>query len=184
MESTSALLLGVSSTVLLIRSRSSSSFGSGKKLVFNMSTPTMGSTLGALFIGNLMAAVLYGVTCVQTFIYFQYSSRDAMSLRVTVFFLWICDTAHIAIMTYAVYFYVVTNFANPAALEEATLSVMIQNIITSISDITVRCVFARRLWILSGGNVPLAIPIVLEDIFQIFRNIVFVVFVFRERCCC
>jgi hypothetical protein len=51
------------------------------------------------------------------------AQREHNSLASLTAFTRICDTAHIAIMTYAVYFYVVTNFANPAALEEATLYV-------------------------------------------------------------
>ncbi|KAJ3832189.1 hypothetical protein F5878DRAFT_635458 [Lentinula raphanica] len=31
--------------------------------------PTFDGTLGCLFIGSSLAAILYGVTCVQTFIY-------------------------------------------------------------------------------------------------------------------
>jgi len=124
-----------------------------------MSATTIDNTLGALFLGNLTAAILYGVTCVQTFMYFQNYSRDTLSLRITVFFLWICDTVHIAIVTHSVYFYAVTNFSNPLALGDATVSVMSHLIITSISDITIRYVFGRRLWQLSGGNVPLAISI-------------------------
>jgi len=125
----------------------------------DMTVPTVDNTLGALFLGNVTAAILYGVTCVQTFTYFQNHSRDTPSLRATVFFLWICDTVHIAIVTHSVYFYAVTNFSNPLALGDATVSVMGHVIITSISDITVRYVFGRRLWIMSRGNVPLAISI-------------------------
>jgi hypothetical protein len=88
-----------------------------------MSSPTIDNTLGAVFLGNLTAAILYGVTCVQMFMYFQTYSRDAVSLKATMFFLWMCDTVHLALITQGVYFYAVTNFANPAPLQDPTLYV-------------------------------------------------------------
>jgi len=91
--------------------------------------------------------------------YFQNYSRDALSLKVMVFFLWMCDTAHLALITHDTYFHGITNFSNPAALEIPTLSIMISVIITAISDLIVRYIFGRRLWKLSGGNIPLAISI-------------------------
>jgi hypothetical protein len=46
---------------------------------------------------------------------------ETQSPRFLTKFARICDTVHIVIVTHAVYLYAVTNFSNPAALEEATL---------------------------------------------------------------
>jgi len=103
------------------------------------------------------------VTCVQTFMYFQNFSRDALWLRSTVLFLWMCDTVHLALITHGLYFYAVTNFSNPKALQDPTLSIMVHIIITSISDLTVRYVFGHRLWILTS-NIPLAVSIAVTSL--------------------
>jgi len=129
-----------------------------------MLSPTIDNTLGAVFLGNLTAAILYGVTCVQTFIYFQTYPKDAVSLKATVFFLWICDSVHLALITHGVYFYAVTNFANPAPLQVPTVSIMVSMAMTAISDVTIKYIFAHRVWKLSGGNVPLAISIALTSL--------------------
>jgi len=122
-----------------------------------MSAPNIDNTLGALLLGDIAAAILYGVTCVQTFIYFQNYSGDKLMLKVTVVFLWMCDTVHLALITHSIYFYAVKNFANPAALQDPTLTIMAHIIITCINNFTIRSVFGHRLWKLSGGNVLLVV---------------------------
>ncbi|KAJ8516167.1 hypothetical protein ONZ45_g6484 [Pleurotus djamor] len=72
--------------------------------------------LGAMFLGNVVAAILYGVTSVQTFIYFKGSAQDLRSLKVIVLILWLLDSLHIILVTHTVYFYTVSNYADPLAL--------------------------------------------------------------------
>ncbi|PPQ95696.1 hypothetical protein CVT26_008379 [Gymnopilus dilepis] len=45
--------------------------------------PELDGTLGAAFLGLLAAAILYGVTSVQTFIYFHDSQNDTRLLKAT-----------------------------------------------------------------------------------------------------
>jgi len=94
-------------------------------------------------------------------------SRDVLWLRITVLFLWCCDTVQLALITHGLYFYAVTNFTNPKALEDPTLSIMVHIIITSISDLTVRFVFGCRLWKLSSGNILLAISIAISSLLAV-----------------
>jgi len=129
-----------------------------------MTSPTIDNTLGAVFIGNLITGILYGVTCVQAFLYFQNYPEDRLWLKLTVLFLWLCDTVGLALVTHGVYFYAVTNFANPAAFQDPTSTIMLHLMITVLSDAVVRSLFGQRLWILSGGNVPLASAIVITSL--------------------
>lgn len=50
--------------------------------------PTLATTLGAIEIGVMLAAVLYGVTTLQTYIYWQTPKRDKLWLRSLVACLW------------------------------------------------------------------------------------------------
>lgn len=124
-----------------------------------MSAPTIDNTLGAALLGNLVAGILYGVTCVQTFLYFQNYTGDRLWLKFTVLSLWMCDTVILALVTRGVYFYAVTNFSNPAALLDPTITILVHIIITAFSDLVVRYVFGQRLWNLSDGNILLTIAI-------------------------
>ncbi|KAF8968562.1 hypothetical protein BDZ97DRAFT_1799061 [Flammula alnicola] len=78
------------------------------------------STLGAAFLGTLAAAIFYGLTSVQTFIYFQNSAGDGRFFKSGIFTLWILDTLHMAFTAHGIYFYLVTNFGNFEVLAAPT----------------------------------------------------------------
>jgi len=114
------------------------------------------NTLGAAFIGGILAAVLFGITNVQSLLYFQSSSRDSPLLRYTVGFLWTLDALHLALVSHVLYFFLVTNFTNLAVITQVTWSLSVHVIVTTVSDFVVRSFFARRVWILSRQNWLLA----------------------------
>jgi len=110
------------------------------------------NTLGAILVGSFISAFLYGLTCLQTFIYFQRYPRDRPSIKLLVSFLWSIDTLDAILTSHVCYTYLVTNYANPLAIFFPTWSIKLHVLVTSISDFTVRCMFARRIYNLSHGN--------------------------------
>ncbi|KAG1854872.1 hypothetical protein F4604DRAFT_1801446 [Suillus subluteus] len=78
----------------------------------------LANTFGALFIGVIIAAVLFGVTIVQVFIYFQTHSGTG----ITFYGRAILDALHLALIIHYVYFYLVINYANISALTEIVWS--------------------------------------------------------------
>ncbi|OAX33156.1 hypothetical protein K503DRAFT_859946 [Rhizopogon vinicolor AM-OR11-026] len=77
----------------------------------------LGDTFGALLIGVTLAAVLFGVTNVQAFVYFQTHRDTGMTLyKLIVIWLRILDTLHLVLITHCVYYYLVTNYASISAL--------------------------------------------------------------------
>ncbi|EKM52588.1 uncharacterized protein PHACADRAFT_198638 [Phanerochaete carnosa HHB-10118-sp] len=95
------------------------------------------NTLGAAYIGNVLAAILYGFTSIQVYIFFE-RYNDGRMLRSLVMFLWVLDTVHIALICHTIYFYAVTNFANPLAMLYVTKTIMAHVMITGVSDVTIR----------------------------------------------
>ncbi|KDR84511.1 hypothetical protein GALMADRAFT_716220 [Galerina marginata CBS 339.88] len=118
--------------------------------------PELDSTLGAALLGTFTASILYGVTSVQTFLYFHDSRNDGRFLKSLVLFLWILDTIHLGFTYHGLYFYLVTNFGNFAVLLSPTWSILAQVYITTISDLIVRGVFSRRVSLLCGPRRMLA----------------------------
>ncbi|KJA25048.1 hypothetical protein HYPSUDRAFT_434943 [Hypholoma sublateritium FD-334 SS-4] len=104
-------------------------------------------TLGAVFIGNIVSASLFGLTSLQAFIFFSGNIRDRKLFKRLIAFLWFLDIVHLVLMTHGVYHYLVRNFDDFLALQDPTWSLLAQVIITCISDFIVRCVFARRIWL-------------------------------------
>ncbi|KAF8645854.1 hypothetical protein AX16_007512 [Volvariella volvacea WC 439] len=127
--------------------------------------PNLDTTLGAAFLGNTFAIALYGVTTLQTIVYIRNSHRDWLPFRLLIVFLWILDTLHSAFTTHGLYFYLITNYANPIAIASPTWTLLAQVYITCISDFIVRSVFTRRIWVLSGRRYFLPMVIMLITCF-------------------
>ncbi|KAI0287970.1 histone acetylation protein-domain-containing protein [Russula brevipes] len=70
-------------------------------------------TYGALQIGLIVSAILYGVTIAQTY----YRNRDRKVLQGFVAFLFSLDTLHTILCIYSVYWYLVLNFGNAENLD-------------------------------------------------------------------
>ncbi|PCH34603.1 hypothetical protein WOLCODRAFT_139462 [Wolfiporia cocos MD-104 SS10] len=117
--------------------------GGAVRLQFN-------STLGAAFLGQFATAILYGITSLQTFIYYKQHYKDPLILRFLVGVLWILDGIHVAFITHAMYMYMIVNFANPLNVDKPIWSVWAMIIVSNISNIIVRAIFSRTLWKLSG----------------------------------
>ncbi|KAI9058626.1 hypothetical protein FKP32DRAFT_1688480 [Trametes sanguinea] len=97
-----------------------------------MPAPNLGPTYGALFIGVLFSAVLFGVTMLQTFIYFQQYPSDRAWRKLAVSWLWFLDALHLALSAHFVYHYLVSNYANPAALSKIVWSFKFRIVIDAL----------------------------------------------------
>ncbi|KAM5539777.1 hypothetical protein V8D89_006590 [Ganoderma adspersum] len=117
------------------------------------------NTLGAGFIGCLITATLYGVTCIQTFTFFQNSSRDRKVVKYAVACLLILDTLHFIFVADTLYWYLVTNFTDPTVIGRIPWSIFGGLLVTPISDGLVRCFFTYRVWVLSRKNRIITYPL-------------------------
>ncbi|KAI9063667.1 hypothetical protein FKP32DRAFT_693080 [Trametes sanguinea] len=140
-----------------------------------MSSITINNTLGAAFLGNIAAACFYGITLLQTYIYYGRNGSDRLYLKCLVFVLWALDSVHLALITHSVYLYAVTDFANFLALEVPVWSILAQVIVTGVSDLIVRMIFCERVWKLSKRNWTLLIMIVTTSLVVFGGSIAFAV---------
>ncbi|EIW64838.1 uncharacterized protein TRAVEDRAFT_42251 [Trametes versicolor FP-101664 SS1] len=124
---------------------------------------TVSGSLGPLLIGLILASCLYGVTSVQTYIYFiRGSLGDKKYLKSLVFFLWVLNTLRIVVLSSGAYTYMVTDFMDPLALSKPTWAFLPTSaVIMAISNGAVRIVFCYRIWRFSGHNFWLALLIAL-----------------------
>ncbi|KAJ8590751.1 hypothetical protein M405DRAFT_815512 [Rhizopogon salebrosus TDB-379] len=121
----------------------------------DLPTPNLdlGNTFGALFIGVTLAAVLFGITNVQAFIYFQTHSGTGITVyKLVVVWLWILDALHLALITHCVYYYLVTNYDNISALTEIVWSFKLHVVIDVAIIYGVHALYAYRIWIVSRGR--------------------------------
>ncbi|KIM76838.1 hypothetical protein PILCRDRAFT_638365 [Piloderma croceum F 1598] len=125
------------------------------------------SDLGAIFLGDLAAAIFYGITCVQTFTYYQVFGRDHLALKLAVFFLWMLDTLQLAIITYNAYNFAVLGWGDTTALDLPIWTFWAQMIVTTISDFIIRFIYGSRIWRLSNKHLGLTAAITVSTLFVV-----------------
>ncbi|KAK7458146.1 hypothetical protein VKT23_010054 [Stygiomarasmius scandens] len=139
--------------------------------------PKFDNTLGAVLIGGLFAMALWGVMCVQTYNFFMGNSRDKAVFKLLVVFLWALDTFDSALNCHILYHYLVSNYLNALAIVIPVwyVSVIIHVAITSLSNFIIRSMFARRIYRLSGNNIPVTLWIVAVSLTDLICGIVITV---------
>ncbi|KAG1724661.1 hypothetical protein EDB19DRAFT_1915414 [Suillus lakei] len=123
----------------------------------------LGTTFGALFIGVIVAAVLFGLSNIQTFFYFQSHKDTGISFhKLAVIWLWILDALHLSLIVHCIYYYLVVNFANISALTEIVWSFKLQIVVLLIIYV-VHILYVYRIWIVAKGRsraIPIAVGII------------------------
>ncbi|KAI6103228.1 hypothetical protein EDD17DRAFT_1762815 [Pisolithus thermaeus] len=74
-------------------------------------------SFGPALIGGLVSAMLYGVTTLQSYVYYLNDSEDALTIKFLVAIVWILDTLHILFMSHALYYYLITGYGVPTSFE-------------------------------------------------------------------
>ncbi|KDR70423.1 hypothetical protein GALMADRAFT_254862 [Galerina marginata CBS 339.88] len=107
---------------------------------------SVGSTLGAAFLGTLAAAVLFGVTIVQTYIYYVHYPNDWRFQKIFVGILLVLDAVHLAITTHAIYAYTILDFGNLAKLTHVIWSFKLETALNVLIITIVQSLYALRVW--------------------------------------
>lgn len=106
----------------------------------------MDETFGATFIGTIVATLLYGIMTLQTYIYWARYVNDSTFDRMFVLVLWIVDTFQLVCICHMEYYYVITNYANPTALQFNNWSLNTEVGLTAVITFMVQGFFAQRAW--------------------------------------
>ncbi|KAK7001571.1 hypothetical protein R3P38DRAFT_3049815 [Favolaschia claudopus] len=114
------------------------------------------NVLGTWLIGLILSSVLFGVTCLQMFLYFtRYSSHDHRFLKAFVVSLLILDSLHLALVSHSLYSVVVTNFGDYVELETIPWSLLVQTFVGAFLGTMVQLFYGWRIYILSKKSAVL-----------------------------
>ncbi|KAK0243639.1 hypothetical protein EDD85DRAFT_944966 [Armillaria nabsnona] len=109
--------------------------------------PSIGKTLGALYIGATIAAILYGVTNLQGVIYYRRYPNNWWVYCYSVGLLWVLDTVHVALSTHTVYFFLIHFFGDlNGALQYNSWSMKWQLAINDFLAVYIQGLYALQLW--------------------------------------
>ncbi|KAJ6516242.1 hypothetical protein C8R45DRAFT_1142012 [Mycena sanguinolenta] len=127
------------------------------------------NTMGSALLGCIFAAGLYGVSCVQTWYYFnRYGSTDHWYIKALVGLVFVCDSVHQALISHTVYWYVITNYSRPEALSNLVWSILVsvsavdrffvdtraqlEVLFNGLIGLVVQSFLTMRVWRLSNRN--------------------------------
>ncbi|SJL15329.1 uncharacterized protein ARMOST_18822 [Armillaria ostoyae] len=109
--------------------------------------PSVSETLGALYVGVTIAAVLYGVTNLQSVMYYRRYPSDWWVYRYSVGLLWVLDTVHVALSIYAVYFFLIHFFGDlNGALQYVSWSIKWHFFLNHFLVVYIQGLYALQLW--------------------------------------
>ncbi|PBK81077.1 hypothetical protein ARMGADRAFT_1171552 [Armillaria gallica] len=107
--------------------------------------PSIGETFDALCVGAIIAAVLFGITNLQSDIYYKRYPNDWWLYRCSVALLWVLDTLHVVLSTHVLYFYLIDMFGNVSgALVQSVWSFKL--VVNVVIVVYVPGLYAIRLW--------------------------------------
>ncbi|KAL5519606.1 hypothetical protein ACEPAH_1289 [Sanghuangporus vaninii] len=135
-------------------SENETAFESSAKISFSIQA-LLNESLGAMFIGLILSAILFGITNAQAFTYFHNSKRDHAYLRVMIAFLWSLDVVQLALLASYMYYIMVTHFSDLLIIGKITGSLCAYLVISGTSDFIIRLFYSRRIWFVSDENMIL-----------------------------
>lgn len=110
------------------------------------------NSLGALLIGVIVSAILFGLTSLQSYLYYTNYPRDRLSFKILVGALWALDALQVAFISHSAYWYLVSNYGNAAALLRGEWSILLEVAATVLIAVFVQLFFAHRAFKLSRDN--------------------------------
>lgn len=120
------------------------------------------SSYGQMFFGVLAATILFGITNLQTFVYFQWYPRDSVWTKLSVCWLWSLDALHVGLCAHIVYYYLVANYMNPEALIDIVWSFKAEISVVCVVTVSVQTLYCIRIWKLAmrvkGDRVQKQLP--------------------------
>jgi len=133
------------------------------------------NTYGCVFIGLVISIMLFGMTVLQTWIYFwQYGSRDPKGLKLLVTIIFLLDTLHTTLCIYSLYWYLILNFGNVENLGYNMWAMNVQVDINALVDYMVQLYYAGRVHIV-GKSIIIPIIIVVLSTNTLALGFVFTV---------
>ncbi|KAG2053468.1 hypothetical protein BDR06DRAFT_956527 [Suillus hirtellus] len=125
----------------------------------------LGNTFGALFIGVIFAAILFGLSNIQAFVYFQsHKGTKVLFPKLAVVSLWIFDALHLFLIVHCVYYYLVVHYADISILTEMVWSFKLQIVIDVVIVYGVHLLYFHRICIFSKGRsrvLPIAVGVII-----------------------
>lgn len=119
----------------------------------------LSSSYGVLLIGVLFATFFQGVLTVQVYQYYQDFPEDPRATRILVAILWTLDFIHLVLISYTIYYYLVTSWGNTGGIMHLVLPFCFHLFPIAFTTLFSQLFFLYRIWVFSQRNAWIVGPI-------------------------
>ncbi|KAF9029137.1 hypothetical protein BDZ89DRAFT_734283 [Hymenopellis radicata] len=132
------------------------------------------NTYGAELMAAFGATALYGIQCLQTFMYYNAYPKDPIRFKALVAWIWVMATVHEGLVLALEYDLLIVRFGDLAPLFEINKEATIQGIFTILISIPTQFFFLHRIYKLSGNKaIILPVFLVLCIILQLVTGLLY-----------
>lgn len=107
---------------------------------------------GGLLVEIFVACMLYGITTLQTFLYYQKYRNDTAFLKLFVAAVWVLETIHTVFCVQVVYAYTVQQFGEFGYFKTINWGVGVTVLTEVVLSTLVQAFYVRRVWIMSDKS--------------------------------
>ncbi|KAH9172824.1 hypothetical protein EDB89DRAFT_839009 [Lactarius sanguifluus] len=119
------------------------------------------NNLGALFIGVVLSAIVYGITWQQGYAYYTiHGNKDPLFLKIIVSLLMVVDSVNLAFAAHGSYITSITNFGDYAADTHMPWSIPSIGITGMFLEVLIQHFYAYRVYRLSKGSLYMPVVII------------------------
>ncbi|KAJ7453161.1 hypothetical protein FB451DRAFT_672514 [Mycena latifolia] len=130
--------------------------------------------LGPWFIGIMCSSVIFGITCLQMYLYFtKFSTKDPVFLKAFVGVLLAIETLHMVLLGMSYYAASITNFGNYIEIFLGPWSLRAQIVVGVFLGNLVQMFYAYRIYVLSHKSPFVSIAIILTSLGSLACTIVY-----------
>lgn len=107
-------------------------------------------SLGAIEVGVMISTMLYGINCVQVYMYYiRDKPKDPWYIQALVPLVWVIDTLHTCFMIKYLYYTTVIRYGDVSAIGEASWALNTSAFFDGLAGALVQGFFAHRIYVLS-----------------------------------
>ncbi|KAK0195051.1 hypothetical protein F5146DRAFT_1024009 [Armillaria mellea] len=136
-------------------------------------TPDFFQFSGVEVLAILFTMALWGISCLQIFLYFFSGQKDSCHIRLLVMWLWSMDTVHQGLLISGVYKAIRDNAT--ASTDHISLEYLIQILFTILVTTPAQGFFAYRIWMFSNKSNLVMTFLAPTILFQLIDGIIFMV---------
>lgn len=148
-----------------------------------MASVDLTNTWGASFIGGIVTAVLYGITTLQTYLYFMNYPNDDVPTKLFVAAIWVLDTTHVTLMCHALYYYLVSSYGVTTSLAYGVWSLFASVAVNLTIACAVQAFFTVKIFYLCRPRLRwiVTVPIIITVLLHLGFGIETVVLMFIKK---